>query len=234
VRWFFLLLLAINVVFYISHRSDARSLATAPVSVNEGRHDISLLSEVGGGIKEKSDIEKIPESAVLPEVVSALNVESDCLLLGPYKSRDELQRDAALVDGAQEFVEIYERGVDFWVYLGPYRSFDAAAKMSAELRVKRVDNFIIRSGELQNAISLGVFTTEERAEIHAKGLRKKKYDVAVRRVAKETERYWMAYTRLDSVNDYRSAKQAMEKNVDNNKRLEKKSCNLIASYRELD
>jgi hypothetical protein len=148
-----------------------------------------------------------------------------CLLLGPYRSRDELHGDAKLVGGATMLAESYERSAEFWVYLGPYPSFGAAAKISAELRAKRIDSFIVCRGVLKNAISLGVFTTDKMAEVHAKRLKSKSYDVAVKRMAKKDERYWMSYM---------AAELAMKKNIDNNKSLGKKSCNLIASRRELD
>ena len=234
-RWFFFLLLAINTIFFLSQKSGTPAQGALPLSVGEGQNNISLLSEVREdgspavrGAEEGAAAEGIKVDAV------ATSEDSLCLLLGPYKSADALRAESDLVSGAKLLIETYERSADFWVYLGPYSSFDAAAKVGAELRTKRIDNFIIRAGNLKNAISLGVFTTEERAAIHAKGLRKKAYDVAVKRVAKEGERYWMAFAAPEGASSYLDAERVMGKNTDNNKRLEKKSCNLIASYQELD
>lgn len=236
-RWFFLLLLAINVVVYIGYREADLSLASPALAVGDDKNRISLLSETASGgddsVRDAASLRKGTSEVAAAGIAAEIN-DMGCLLLGPYKSRDELRRDAKLVGGAKMLVESYERSADFWVYLGPYPSFDSAAKVSSELRAKRIDNFIIRGGVLQNAISLGVFTTDERAEVHAKRLLTKKYDVAVKRVAKEGKRYWMSYTGREGTESYRAAELAMEKNTDNNKSLRKKSCNLIASHRELD
>jgi hypothetical protein len=237
VRWFFLLLLAINVMIYIIYRDVDLSLDSPVLATGDDKSRILLLSETALGLGEYvSDTPLLKEdgSELAVAGITGAKNDSGCLLLGPYKSRDELRRDATLVDGAKMLAESYERSADFWVYLGPYLSFDSAAKVSAELRAKRIDNFIIRGGVLQNAISLGVFTTDERAAVHAKRLLKKNYEVAVKRVAKEGERYWLSYTGREGAALYRAAELAMEKMTDNNKSLGKKSCNLIASHRELD
>ncbi|MEX1667263.1 hypothetical protein [Zhongshania arctica] len=236
-RWFFLLLLAINVVIYISYRDVDLSLDSAVLAVSDDQNRILLLSETtsaeGESVRDAASLKEGASEVAAAGVAEEVN-DLGCLLLGPYKSRDELRRDATLVVGAKMLAERYERSADFWVYLGPYPSFDSAANISAELRAKRIDNFIIRGGVLQNAISLGVFTTDERAAVHAKRLLKKNYQVAVKRVPKEGERYWLSYTGRAGTELYTAAELAMEKKTDNNKSLGKKSCNLIASHRELD
>jgi hypothetical protein len=237
VRWFFILLLVVNLVIYISDREVDLLLYSPAVAVGDDKTRISLLSETtsGGGESVQSAVSlKGGASKVAAAGITADINDKGCLLLGPYKSRDELRVDAKLVGGARMSAESYERSADFWVYLGPYPSFGAAAKISTELRAKRMDSFIIRRGALKNAISLGVFTTEERAEVHAKSLKSKSYEVAVKRVSKRDERYWMSYIGLEGTELYMAAELAMKRNTDNNKSLRKKSCNLIASHRELD
>jgi hypothetical protein len=237
VRYFFLLLLTINVVIYISYEEVDLLLDSSSLIVGDDKNTISLLSETNsGGGESVRDADSLKEGAsevAAAGIATKIN-DLGCLLLGPYKSRAELRRDAKLVEGAMMTAEGYERSANYWVYLGPYPSFEAAAKISAELRSKRIDSFIIRGGVLQNAISLGVFVTNARAKVHAQMLKKKNYDVAVKRVAKEGERYWMSYTGREGAELYMAAELAMEKNADNNKSLRKKSCNLIASHRELD
>ena len=226
-RWFFLLLLAINAVFFVSHRTSSSSGGFDLPLVSAGQNNISLISELGG--EGSSSVNEAPNIAITES-----SGEEVCLLLGPYKVKDELSGVASQVSGSDLLIEIYERSADYWVYLGPYSSFAGAAKVSSELRDKRIDNFIIRSGELQNAISLGVFTTDERANVHSKGLLKKGYSAAVKRVVKEGERYWLSFRGREGEGGYVAAAKLMQENVDNNKSLEKKSCNLIASYKELD
>ena len=227
VRWFFVLLVAVNATFFLSGKG---AISLEQVSFTpEDKGNIQLLSELGQGEKKSLSNEALssddPVTAAGPRV---------CLYLGPYNNKDEVRADGESFEEIKLFAEKYERSADYWVYLGPYSSFNEAAKISAELRGKRIDNFIIRGGELKNAISLGVFTTDERAQNHAKGLLKRDYSVAVKRVAKEGIRYWMAYIGTEGDQSYKDIARVMTKKADNNKSLEKKSCNLIASYQELD
>ncbi|MBW2942847.1 SPOR domain-containing protein [Zhongshania aquimaris] len=226
-RWFFLLLLAINAVFFASHWTSSSSGGFDLPLVSAEKNNISLLSELD---REGS----LSANGALNIAITEPSVEEVCLLLGPYKAKEELGGVIDEISGSELLIETYERSADYWVYLGPYSSFSGAAKVSSELRDRRIDNFIIRSGELQNAISLGVFTTDERANVHSKGLLKKGYSAAVKRVVKEGERYWLSFRGREGEDGYVTAAKLMQENVDNNKSLEKKSCNLIASYKELD
>ncbi|CAA0116745.1 SPOR domain-containing protein [Zhongshania aliphaticivorans] len=226
-RWFFVLLVAVNTAFFLS---DKGSISLESVTFTpEDKGNIQLLSELGlGGTKSLTK-----EEASNRDVAAGAEKRA-CLFLGPYSNKDEVLAGRISSGDVKLFAEKYERSADYWVYLGPYSSFNEAAKVGAELRGKRIDNFIIRGGELKNAISLGVFTTEERARVHAKGLLKREYSSAVKRVAKEGVRYWMAYVGLEGDQSLKDIARVMEKKTDNNKSLEKKSCNLIASYQELD
>lgn len=55
--------------------------------------------------------------------------------------------------------------VNYWVKLNPYDSRAKAREAAEILRKNRIkDIFIVRSGRHENAVSLGVFSTRERAE----------------------------------------------------------------------
>ena len=55
-------------------------------------------------------------------------------------------------------------GEGYWVYLQPLSNRDAARRRLAELHARGVDSYIIPKGELENGISLGVFTRRDLAE----------------------------------------------------------------------
>lgn len=65
----------------------------------------------------------------------------------------------------------------YWVYLPPVKSTSAAEKTIASLRDKGLDSkdyFIVRDpGALRNAISLGVFSTQEAAQFRLSSLQDK-------------------------------------------------------------
>ena len=52
---------------------------------------------------------------------------------------------------------------DYWVYLRPFASFQAARKELASLNLQGVDSFIFAEGELRNGLSLGVFSSRVNA-----------------------------------------------------------------------
>lgn len=229
-RWFFLLLLLANGVVYLAVQSENgfELIADRVVSAG-GEGNIVLLSE-----------RNLAASEPLPDIDSEVHsdrsvlAEGECLVLGPILQLPLVSELQAKNSDLRIYSDEYERGADYWVHLGPYNSFAAASKVSAELRSKRIDNFVIRKGGLKNAVSLGVFTDAERAATHAKGLAKKRYTAEIRRISKLATRYWLVLNGGDASVDYGQVEAEMAVIADDNKKLEKKSCNLIASYKRLD
>jgi len=228
VRWFLLLLILLNGVVYLAGKSEQGFDALVDRADAGGLSgNIQLLSERNGPVANSDE----GASVAAPEV--ALK-SGQCLILGPVLQVSSIKDEQKKNPGLLAYSEEYERGADYWVYLGPYPSFNAASKVSAELRAKQIDNFVIRKGELKDAVSLGVFTDAERAATHAKGLLKKRYTAEIRRIAKNATRYWLVLAGGRSDVDYGQAEASMAAMADNNKKLRKKSCNLIASYKQLD
>lgn len=57
------------------------------------------------------------------------------------------------------------RRVNYWVQLPAYKTLAAAEKVAGQLKRNRIkDFFIVKTGQHQNAISLGVYSSKERAE----------------------------------------------------------------------
>jgi len=234
VRWILLLLLLLNGIVYLAGKSEKGFDTLAErVASTESTGNIQLLSELGESLAGDEAEVEVQSGIVSKSELPAL-IKGQCLVLGPVM-------DVSFIRGAQEkntaitaYSEEYERGADYWVYLGPYSSFGVASKVSSELRAKRIDNFVIRKGELKDAVSLGVFTDAERAATHAKGLIKKRYAAEIRRIAKMATRYWLVLEGGNSDVDYTQIEALMAGIADDNKKLRKKSCNLIASYKQLD
>lgn len=225
-RWFFVLIVMLNGVFYLAHKSEQGfDVLSERLDLASGGGNIQLLAEGSKGV-----VEPPPRAAV----AAPRPPEQACLVLGPYSDEADFGSDRARLSGLGVYLEEYERGADYWVYLGPYSSLAVATKAGGELRAKRIDNFVIRKGELENAISLGVFTDAERAATHAKGLSKKNYDAKIRRIAKLANRYWLVFRGERGGGEYGRAESVMTKLEDDNKKLGEKDCNLIASYKQFD
>lgn len=113
--------------------------------------------------------------------VSATRVEAVCLEWGEFSGTDLARADKALAalklgDKLGQRTVEYNRG--YLVYLAPFKTPAGRAKKVRELKDAGVsDYFVIKeSGKLKNAISLGVFKTEEaakhyRVELGKKGLK---------------------------------------------------------------
>nr|VFJ53620.1 MAG: hypothetical protein BECKDK2373C_GA0170839_10401 [Candidatus Kentron sp. DK]VFJ57410.1 MAG: hypothetical protein BECKDK2373B_GA0170837_10667 [Candidatus Kentron sp. DK] len=101
---------------------------------------------------------KAPLPAVPPRV---------CYRLGPFPGKDvkKTQIDAVRtwLDARRISVKLHRnqrREVRLhWVYLPPFKTIDEAKKQAARMKKKGVrDIFLLRRGDMKNAISLGVFS----------------------------------------------------------------------------
>lgn len=87
--------------------------------------------------------------------------------------------------------------VNYWVLLPPYRSRDKATEAASILKQHRIrDFFIVRSGEQENAVSLGVFSTRERAnnrlqQIVALKARLRRPEITLKK--RKVERFWLGF-----------------------------------------
>lgn len=119
-----------------------------------------------------------------------------------HSALEQLQRllqslDAKVTDkGEKQAVR-----TNYWVFLPPYPNRAKADEAAAILSRKRVkDFFVVRSGENQNAISLGVFSTRDRAELRYKqivDLRVRLRRPRVETVESSSKQYFVRYT-IDS------------------------------------
>lgn len=235
-RWLFFVLLLFNLIFYVAQQSQRGFVdivhGAAPVS--EG--NIVLLSELSDGKPANRDsVGSV--SVVSPSVPVRLAADEGggCWLYGPFSGLAEAKKikpAGSLLSIREEESEV---SADYWVHLGPFASFELADARFRELRSKRVDSFVVRNGELKNAVSLGVFKQRDRAELQVVRLRKAGYPVEVRRVAKAAQRYWLALLDVEQKTaEFRRNYALLGELRQAKKGLEKKSCNLIASYKELD
>lgn len=93
-----------------------------------------------------------------------------CYRSAPMASLEEasrLQRQLASL-GVDEVkrVTVQARKTNYWVILKAYENLDKANEAAAILKANRIrDFFIVRTGQYENAISLGVFSTLERAKL---------------------------------------------------------------------
>ena len=193
-RGFFLLLLLTNVAFVAWQLSrdpgvkDSVDIYQGIAMVNEG---LTMISELPPGkqpaLREEVEKEDLAVGAVngeppqAEEGASSSAAHADAVAAGKpvavgvcsridgIDNRAALDRILTLLrdNGATaiEQGEVQDTRTNFWVMLPPYPNREKADEAATILSGKKVkDYFIVRSGDYVNAVSLGVFSTRERAE----------------------------------------------------------------------
>ena len=172
-RSFFLLLLLTNVAllaWQLLDKDTPQEVVEAPAAAvaNQGLVPLAELP-----LEELPPLREGAEAG-LPVMrhIDAGSEDADTRYCGritrvrEVKLRDELLQqirawEGSAVQHGSEQVTV----VNYWVMLPPYNSSEKAAEAVTILKQRRIrDLFIVRSGEYENAVSLGVFTSRERAE----------------------------------------------------------------------
>ena len=121
--------------------------------------------------------------------------EQVCIAMGPFASGATAQNIISrltAVDIESTISSVDIDGVpDFWVFMPPLSDRRAALSKIKELQSQKIDSFIITQGELENGISLGLFSEEYRAVKVQKDIVAKGYAVDVREVPRPHREYWV-------------------------------------------
>jgi hypothetical protein len=131
----------------------------------------------GEGIRLKEQVQPDKIRLLTPQQVAALGpakvaaLADVCLEWGPLS---DAERGRALADleplglGRLLTQKRIESATAFWVFLPPAVNRAAADRRVADLKAAGIkDVFVVDSGPQRFAISLGVFRTEEAANVHA-------------------------------------------------------------------
>lgn len=185
-RWFFLLLLVLNLFYYVWHQQQAplRVKEVESFSLYQGaRQNIRLVSE--------ADVARVPVDSGA-QVVSSQAV---CLYLGSFEQEAEaLELEQRLLSlDIQSGVRSIDAaaGVDYWVYLVPLASRQASLRQLKELQARKIDSYIIGQGDLANGISLGIFPRSDSAESVMQRLREAGYEPMLRELSRAHRAYWV-------------------------------------------
>lgn len=79
----------------------------------------------------------------------------------------------------------------FWVYMPPFADEAEARRMLAELQVRNIDSYHMRSGQFSGGISLGVFSRRSSAETVQAELARQGYQASIGQVFREEPRSWL-------------------------------------------
>ncbi|TBU95970.1 SPOR domain-containing protein [Phytopseudomonas dryadis] len=184
-RWIFMLLVVLNVFYYVWHQQQAPMHAkeVAPLSLyQDSRRDIQLLSE------------SEPQQRRSP-VTDEPSVEAVCLFLGSFENESEagIIEQRLLSLDIRSRVQVVEAAgsVDYWVYLPPLASRQASLRQLRELQARKIDSYIITQGDLANGISLGIFPRHDSADSVMSRLRNAGYEPLLRELPRANRSYWV-------------------------------------------
>jgi len=183
-RWSFLLLLVLNLFYYVWHQQQAplRVKEVLPLSPYRGaQQDIRLVSE-----------------AERPQVRAESGEEeadAACLFLGGLEEEGAAHavEQRLLSTDIKAAVEVLDAavGLDYWVYLAPLASRQASLRQLKELQARKMDSYIISQGDLVNGISLGIFPRSDSAQSVMQRLREAGYEPMLRELARAHRNYWV-------------------------------------------
>jgi len=179
-KWIFLSLLAINVVLISIQWVDSRS-AVVPAEYIKGDASkrLELLGEVGGGPTKRGRAAEM------------------CLLVGPLdaKPQAEVMLESLNSDGdnSKLVVQKVKKAPSYWVYFDEYAEKNVAVWVE-EFKLKKIDSYVIGSGGLKGALSLGVFENIDLAYRLKKMMKKKGYEAKISEINKVDSEFWLLFS----------------------------------------
>ena len=186
-RWFFLLLLVLNLFYYVWHQQQAplRAKAVEPMEMYRG-------AQQGIRLLDASDRARVRPELTRP---SAVVGDETCLFLGSFQqegaARQVEQRLIALDIAAEVRSVDAAAGLDYWVYLAPLASRQASLRQLKELQARKIDSYNITQGDLANGISLGIFPRNDSAESVMQRLRDAGYEPMLRELPRAQRSFWV-------------------------------------------
>lgn len=181
-RWLLLLLVVLNLLFYVHHQQAPNRTAKmqGPADVASGS-DIRLLSET-----------ELPARRQQSHTPTG---EAVCLFLGGFDDESlasALRQRLLSLDIASTLQGIdAAAGIDYWVYLPPLVSRQASLRQLRELQSRNIDSYIITVGDLANGISLGIFSRKDSAESVVNRLQEVDYQALIRELPRVHRKYWV-------------------------------------------
>ena len=183
-RWTFLLLLVLNILYFAWQQAQPvqrpKEVPTMALQASEEK-TLRLLSESTSALTKREATPSMRETV--------------CLYLGPFDEAGEAgrveQRLLSLDISAERRALDAQAGVDYWVYLPPLASRQASLMQLKELQARKIDSYLISQGDLANGISLGIFPRQDSANNVLSRLTEAGYSAQLRELPRAHRAYWL-------------------------------------------
>lgn len=191
--------------WYGGDAADRLPAGRVDTGLGDGLVLVSERQEMATQEASTGVVETSPQTADEPLAATdeaAGEVVSRCATVGPFDQLDLAQLAQQRLAELDMAAEVRESGGQirsgFWVYLPPFTSRNAAKQVEAELRERGVrDLFIVTGSEQRNAISLGLFSTPDRADQRAAEIGRLGYTPRVAERFRDATVYWVDFRELD-------------------------------------
>lgn len=144
-----------------------------------------------------AESDRVAESEMAVESVLVAESPKHCWAAGPVlepTAADHLtQRAKALAKAVDKRSLNVKTGEEFWVYLPPLSSYKEALTQLKTLQKRKIDSFVVTSGEFANAISLGLFSKQALAKRHQVNMRKKGINAVIEVKDRTRREYWVHF-----------------------------------------
>lgn len=200
-RIVFFALLGVNVAALVLQLTVWRTEVRAPVAeipATRAGGALELLSERG---------EPVVAAAGRPAVLAASDKaegedEQLCVVVGPFPALLRAEYFVEYLQALEVAAEVRElevpEGEGHWLYLPSEPSKKLALERLREVQARGIDSYLIPRGELENGISLGMFTREELALAQQEEMRELGYEPAIKTITRTRSEIWVLVDRPQS------------------------------------
>ena len=191
--------------------SHSNSIGSSPRTSRAGAAELALLSELPPPRKavaepapaadEMTAVQpKDTPQVTQPSIEVSANSPQACVAVGPFDDLHQVEtlRDEILEQGgnAEVVEEEIDRSPDYLVYIHTTGSRVVARRVREELKAQAIDSHIIAGGDLQDALSVGVFSREPLARAQYDRVSGLGYEAAVRPLPRRRTVYHLVTDRV--------------------------------------
>lgn len=215
-RSLFFLLLIVNLCYLVWGVAFSEKSATVTtVQTPQGDRTLTLLSEqadnmIAAANKSAANIDKTsksktnkPKTKIDKNLSPSIGPAQTCYSLGPIlEEKDSKKLELKLKQSgfkAKHKAIADKEPKSFWVYFPAEKTLDDAKAVVEQLKIAKVDDyFIIRKGNFNNAVSLGLYNGYSRAKIRVGQLKKLGFNPKIQTRYREVTRHWLDFQETDS------------------------------------
>lgn len=197
-RWIFITLVFGNLLllaYFWQQQNSIEPAVVAAVELPRADKTIRLVKELDKSLPSVNTTKTSTKRAQL------------CYVAGPYNegaaANNLLSRAKSLgFTGQVNIIEIVsDEPSEYWVYVPPRNSREAALRTLRELQQRKIDSYIITQGELAEGVSIGLFRNKDSAYGLQKKINALSIPVEVKVINKNTNEHWVEINETTQLNE---------------------------------